>query len=381
MGLLIIVAYYFWLPLPKGQFEALPVKVIGMSMLLLPIENLRESLAALARGSERIASAVVITTLGAAVQAAVMFVGLFILNGGVVTAITILAVTPLTMIPILIWTVRDFATLDFRKLSGRVLAESLRFGGVLTVGTVAIFLVGNAGTYLLGQMNVPLTQIGLYSLALILARQLEMVPTAVSQAFLPRLSNRLVEGSRETPEVFRKTFLASMVIVVVIASVGPLAIHLLFGSRYTGSIFPFLCLLPGIGFFASFRVLGVYLWAHNKPHYGMINNWISLLVTLGLSMAAIPAMGIYGAALGNVLGLLALSFLTAWTYLRVSGETWRNLVPCRQDARSLVAACRFPWRPDRGVAAPSDLTGSASANPCPQAPTLQRAGLERKESP
>lgn len=352
LGLLVMAGFYFWLPLPKGQFEALSIEVIGLAMLLLPLENLQESLTELARGVQRIGTAAVISTVSAALQAAAMVVGLLVLHGGLATAILILAGSALMTIPALIWTVRDIATLDFRKLSTEVLAESLRFGAVLTIGTVAIFLVGNAGTYLLAQMNVPLAEIGCYSLALMLARQLEMVPTSVSQAFLPRLSNDLSQGGRETPVVFRKTFLVSMALVGVLALAGPVAIRVLFGSRYVGSILPFLCLVPGIGLFGSFRVLGAYLWAHNKPVYGMVNNWISLLVTVGLSVAAIPMIGIYGAASGNVVGLIALSVLTAWAYLHVSGEPWRSLLPRRDDLASLAGACRLRLKREPPAPAP-----------------------------
>lgn len=343
IGVVVLATYYFWLPLETGQFATLPAGAICASMLLLPAENLQESLTELARGAERMVAAAVISVFGAGLQAIAMLVGLYVLNGGLVMAIMILVFTSLTTIPMLIWTVRDFATLDLRMLSRRLLSESLRFGGVLTVGTVAIFLIGNAGTYLLGQMSVSWVQIGLYSLAMMLARQLEMVPNAVAQAFLPRLSNRLSERERETPGVFRKTLLASMAIVVILAIAGPLGIQLFFGPQYAGSILLFVCLVPGIGLFASFRVLGVYLWARNKPYYGMINNWISLLVTVCLSVATIPSIGNYGAALGNVLGLLALSALTAWAYLRVSGDTWRNLIPRLEDVLSLARACRLTW--------------------------------------
>ena len=68
-------------------------------------------------------------------------------------------------------------------------------------------------------------------------------------------------------------------------------------------------MLPGLAFFGAFRVLGMYLWVKKKPQYGMVNNWLCLAATTGLSLVLIPHWGIFGAAAGNTLGLTTLSVL------------------------------------------------------------------------
>ena len=119
--------------------------------------------------------------------------------------------------------------------------------------------------------------------------------------------------------------------MLLLGLIGPPAIIILFGWKFAGSIVPFAILLPGLGVFGSFRVLGMYLLVRNKPHYGMVNNWISLGCTTLTSALLIPIVGMIGAAIGSSLGLITLSFLTAFAYRKESGVPLKELVIRKAD--------------------------------------------------
>ena len=340
LGLLGTAAYFFWLPLDLGKFSELPVAAIWIALLFIPAETLSGLLCELARGTERIVSTVVLMAASAAVMALGMLVVLVVFDGDVIDALWMTILAPAVLILGNLVQLRSIATVNPRQLSWPLMRESLQFGGVVTVSTAAMFLIGQIGLYLLGFMDVETAQIGLYATAVTMARQISFVPTSVAQAFLPRLSNNPEARAQQTPMVFRLTLLVCLAMMVLMALAGPPALLILFGFEFSGCIVPFLAMLPGLAVFGAFRVLGMYLWVKKKPQYGMVNNWICLVATTVLSLVLIPSWGIFGAAAGNTLGLTTLSVLTAWAYRRESGTPLRDLVPTRGDVATVVRETR-----------------------------------------
>lgn len=344
LSLVAMMAFFFWLPIERGSFANLPPTLVLIAMFLAPVEMLRNMLESLTRGSERITAAAVISTVGAGLMCSAIFVCLTCLHLGLAAAMWIALGGQVVCIVCYIWRVRDFATLDLRKLAWPIMKHSLRFGGIMTLSGVAMFLISRVSMYLFGYIQISKADIGLYAVALSVAEQLRIIPTSVAQAFLPRLSNNPEVRLRQTPMVFRYTVIASWATALGLALIGPPAMLLLFGRSFSGSIVPFLAMLPGLALFGSARVLGMDLWVRNKPQYGMANNWITLIVTAITTFMFIPRLGITGAAIANSLGLFVLSGLTMLAYRKESGIPLRDLVISMEDVRGVRDQATDAWR-------------------------------------
>ena len=164
-----------------------------------------------------------------------------------------------------------------------------------------------------------------------------IIPTSISQAYLPRLSNNPKERLKQTPQIFRFTLITCFFSMIGLLFFGCPAVLVLVGWEYLGSIPPLVAMLPGLAIFGAARVLGMHLWVLKKPQYGMINNWITLFATTGLCLALIPFFGILGAAIANSLGLCPLTGLTIWAYIWESGVPLIDLMPRKED---LIWICR-----------------------------------------
>ena len=336
LSMIAVAAYFFWLPVERGQFADLTVGVMMLALFLAPVEMVANLLRELARGAERIASTVAITTVGAALTSLAILVCITWLDLGLAAAMGITLAVPIVLIVCHVVQVRDFATLNLRHLSWTLLKESFRFGGTICLSSVAMFLIYRVSIYLLGYMEIQMADIGLFAVALMAADQIKIIPSSVAQAFLPTMSNDPEARMGQTPLVFRYTLIASLGAGVALAAIAPPAMLILFGREFSGSILPFLGLLPGLAVFGGARVLGMYLWVRKKPQYGLIINWITLIFIAGVSILLIPRLGILGASFGNSLGLFLLSGLCALAYRRESGVPLRDLVPRREDFTAMV---------------------------------------------
>ncbi len=335
LGLVAMFAYFFWLPIPLGKFANIPEEIIIPSAFIIPIMSLDCVLRELARGAERISSTVLITTAGFAIRAAAIFVLIFILGMGVATAIWILILVQVFTSLGYIWAVRDFATLNVTKLSFPFMKKCLRFGLVFAFGDAGAYLNGCIGVFLLAQLQVSEAQIGLFAVATMLGSQMAMIPTSITQAFLPHLSNDPEKRLAQTPEVFRFTLVACFFMMIGFFVFSYPVVRILLGREYLGSIPSLMVMVPGLAVHGAMRVLGVHLWVLKKPRYGTVINWVVLIIMIGLCSTLIPLMGIIGAAIAFSLNRFVVAGLVMCAYRYESKTPFRELVPGKVDFKRI----------------------------------------------
>lgn len=335
IGLVAMFVYFFWLPIPLGKFANIPDDIVILSAFIIPVMSLDCMLRELARGAERISSTVLITTVGFAVRAAAIFVLIFVMGMGVATAIWIFILVQVLTSLGYIWSVRDFATLNVKKLSLTFIKKCLRFGLVFTFGDAGAYLNTYIAVFLLAQLQVSEAQIGLFAVATMLGSQMSMIPMSITQAFLPHLSNNPGQRLSQTPEVFRFTLVACFFIMIGFFVFSYPAVRLLLGREYLASVPPLLVMVPGLAMFGPMRVLGVHLWVLKKPLYGTVINWIVLAIMIGLCIWLVPLVGIIGAAIAFSLNRFIAAGLMICAYRHASRTHFVELVPGRADFRRM----------------------------------------------
>ncbi|KKL97216.1 hypothetical protein LCGC14_1836690, partial [marine sediment metagenome] len=259
LGMLAMAAYFFWLPVDRGKFAQLPAPIVLLAMAYIPVQMASNLFRELARGCEQIVSTVVVVTCGFAARALAILGFVMLMGGGLWAAVWITLAIPAALAICHVWQLRAYATLDPRQLSWPVAKHSFRFGGILTAAAAATFLTGQVNLYVLTYRVASVEQIGLFAVAVMVATQIQIIPNSVSQVFLPRASNDPETRLKQTPFVFRCTLIASIATMLVLVLIGPPGMIVLYGRRFSGSIVPFLMMLPGITLFGSTRVLGMYL--------------------------------------------------------------------------------------------------------------------------
>ncbi len=351
LGMLAMAAYLFWLPVNRGAFGDLPVMLVILAMLLIPVEMIKGILAEMLRGCERIEASVGLTTAGIFLVTLGTFILINLMGYGVTTAMLVTLFVPFILTFVTGWYLREYATLNPRYFSGYLLKESLKFGAVMVLGRTAMFLIYRVGIYLLSYMRVTEAEIGLFAVAAMMAEQTKMIPTAMGQAFLPRLSNNPDARMKQTPFLYRITTIICIACALALAVVAPPVLLILFGREFVGSIVPFLIMLPGLAVFGGSRILGADLWVRRKENYTTIINWLTLVFGAAAGVLLIRPYGINGAAMANTLSFLLLSVLTVVAYVRASGVPRTDLAIRKSDfvyifqqglliVRHMLARCR-----------------------------------------
>lgn len=200
---------------------------------------------------------------------------------------------------------------------------------------------------------LPLSQVGLYATAVTLAEMVGYMGNAVNTALIPKLaSGKDSLTFTMTPKVTRLTLMLTMLAALGMALIAYPLILLFFGSRFSGSFYPLLLLLPGIVALGGSAVLSGDLMARGKPIYTSISSGVTVGLTLILDFTLIPLWGILGAAIASSLVYSSLFALNYAFYRRESGEKLRTvLIFTRKDIEEImlfVKQARFKWVSGRG---------------------------------
>jgi stage V sporulation protein B len=226
----------------------------------------------------------------------------------------------------------------------------MRFGLQGQAGNIIQLLNYRLDSYLV-LLFVNAAGVGLYSVGVAVSEGLWLVANSVAIVLIPKLAASDPQyAARTAPLICRNTLLVTALGAAALGVVSPVAVPLLFGSKFNGSVQPLLWLLPGVVALAGTKVLSAYVFSQGKP---LINTYISvgtLVATLAGDLALIPLLGVDGAAIASTLSYGLSLVLTVRAYSRLSGHAVAEAVLPRPSdvrlyldgARTVLARLRRP---------------------------------------
>jgi O-antigen/teichoic acid export membrane protein len=181
----------------------------------------------------------------------------------------------------------------------------LRYGLQAHVGQVSGLANLNLDQALIAAWLAP-TFLGLYVVAVSSAGLLQILAGSVQTVSMPGIAGKesAAEGRDLLRLVFRRYWLVSILIIVVIAVALPTIVPLVFGARFHPAVWPAEVLLLASLFKGAQQVLGGGAGALGNPWLGSKANMAALVITLGLLYALLPTLGIMGAAIATAAAYL-----------------------------------------------------------------------------
>jgi len=342
IGWIVVSAYFFWLPIPRGEFADIPANMIRLSVFVVPVSVLQALMITLVRGTGRITAAAILGVVhrGCLLAAVAVLLGWF--GRGIETALLIMVCAPLVPSLLAMWVVRKEVSLRPSAFSRETFWKALRMGALVSLATVAGFLIYRLDQGMLAYM-VSAEEVGVYVIAVGLAERLKMLPGSVATAFLPRLANELGTRQAQVPAVFRATVVLSGIAMLGAGLLGIPIIYFVFGAEYRGAIPSFLILLPGVAALGGASILASDILAREKPKYSVWVGYTMLGLNVVLNLALIPLIGIAGAATASTLCYGGACGMRMVYYRRESGVAIRELIPRWGDVR-------FVWTNGLGYA-------------------------------
>lgn len=149
------------------------------------------------------------------------------------------------------------------------------------------------------------TAMGLYIVAVSLARMLDVTPAAVAQVVLPKAAGRPDE---EVVDLIGRGFRVSITISVVAASIlillGPFALKVVYGREFLDAVPVFRILLAEVVLAGATWILAQAFMASNRPGIISIMQGIGVGLTIPLLLVLVPRYGLIGAGLALLISTM-----------------------------------------------------------------------------
>ena len=322
LGVAAYAAFFFQGLWDIGRFKLLfdHQQLILMGAVLLPFLVFENVTREFCQGCEFVKETVFITSLSFLFRAVMLAWALVAYNVGVAGVVGIYLFVSFVSIASYLWVVRAYIKIRVGMFSKSLFWKTVKSGFVFMLGSSALALASQIPVFFLSLFSISTSEIGLFSVAWMISTQLQFLPSAVAQAFMPKLSNDLEQSSGKTPMVFKFNAMLCGISMMAMFAVAYPVVLLLVGKEYLGSVNILFIMLPGIAVFGASRVLGIYLWAHQKQLYTTLANWLSLIVTTIFCFILIPQYNGIGAALAVSIGRIVVFISVVISYCYVSKQ-------------------------------------------------------------
>jgi O-antigen/teichoic acid export membrane protein len=179
-----------------------------------------------------------------------------------------------------------------RAIVRRLFHYGLRFYGVDLLGSLSVYLDQIVIVALLSQ-----TAVGVYVVALSLSRVPTVLQTAVTTVLFPTIAARAQASVIEMVALtVRFTTVINAAAAAALAAIGPYALHLLYGDRFVGAVWPFRILLAETVVSNAVRILYQIFSGTGRPQVVAAFEGVGVTASLGGMLLAVPHFGIVGAA-------------------------------------------------------------------------------------
>ena len=208
-----------------------------------------------------------------------------------------------------------------------LLLASLRYGLKAYFASLLGLLTLRLDALLIASLAVNGVQAaGVYSVATSLAEFLLFIPTSIRLSLFPMVSGRnTAEANLLTSAACRHTLLLTIILALILGTLGPLVIARLYGERFASALIPLLILLPGVMMLAQSVIFFGDLNGRGKPATASISTLLSLTVTVILDLILIPSYGIIGAALASSIAYTIQLVIAVSFFIHYSKLSWRRL--------------------------------------------------------
>jgi len=190
----------------------------------------------------------------------------------------------------------------------RQIVELMRFGFLPMLALLMTTLNYRVDIIMLGGF-VSNAEIGIYSVGVMLAERVWMIPDAMKDVMVSNLAKG--KGVDEVSFVIRVCNTVCLVIVMIIILLGEPFINLVFGEEFRGAYQITVLILIGVFFMIYYKMIASYNIVIGKQFFNFLFLGISVICNIGVNWLLIPQYGNQGAALASLLsyGICALLFL------------------------------------------------------------------------
>lgn len=307
-----------------------PLWLYAIPLLMIPGGLLWEYWSAVLRGMNRIILLNVVEVAIKFGSVVLLLVFVYWLRLDVVGAVWTTVATDAAAIIVMALLLRSAGVLDTPLFDRSLWKRTARFALPAHGGTIAAYVNYRIDEFIIAALLTP-RDLGFYVIAVGLVERLWILPSAVTTALLPHLTNSTQRDPKLAATIARHVMIWTGIACVILFAVADILINLLFSSAFLAVVGPLRWLLPGIFTLSIGKVLVAELLARQKALYTIWASVSAAFVNIAGNLVLVPYMGISGAAAASSISYAVLSLILAYYYLHETRLSWRVLIPCRID--------------------------------------------------
>lgn len=287
----------------------IPALLIAVTLLGIPFAFLLLFFQNILLGQQRIGAYNLLDVGGKAVGLPIALVILLILGGGVQELVAAGFLVSVAMATIAV-------RLAFRGVSRSFVFDRLLLWRMLIYGLrsyvacLLAFLIIRSDLLLVNYF-LGAAEAGIYAVAVNFADLLLVFPTSVGSMLFPRISAQPKDDGSLTAAACRHTAAGMAVLCVGAGVLAQPLIPLAYGRAFSGSVTPFLLLLPGVLALSLETILMNDLAGRGLPPIVIAVPGVGLVLNVALNVLFIPRFGLLAAATSSSLAY-AVMLVIAW---------------------------------------------------------------------
>ena len=192
------------------------------------------------------------------------------------------------------------------KIRIRELKKYIRYGFIPML-TLLLMTINYRIDVLMLKGQVSISQIGIYSLGVSLSERIWLIPDALKDILISRLSKG--KNEYEVAKVIRISLCLCIVSIILVIIFGKPAINLLFGKEFSSSYEITVIMLFGVIGMIFYKIVYSYNVVNGYKTVNLILLGIAAIINIVGNLILIPIMGIKGAALTSVISYLICGIL------------------------------------------------------------------------
>lgn len=157
--------------------------------------------------------------------------------------------------------------------------------------------------------RIPISTIGIYSLGVMLAQKVWMIPDALKDVLMSKLANG--KDANEVAKISRISFFITFISELFVLMFGKFLIRVIYGSEFEDAFFITIVIFLGVIGMVFYKMIYSYNVINGNKNINLLLLGFSAIVNLVLNIVLIPSFGSYGAAFSSLISYSAcgLTFL------------------------------------------------------------------------
>jgi O-antigen/teichoic acid export membrane protein len=307
-----------------------PLWLYTLPLLMIPVGLLLEFWLAILRGMNHIVLLNVVQVATKIIALVLLVVFVYWMRLEVLGAVWTVVAADAVAIIVVAFCLSSAGVLGAPFINPPLWKRTARFALPAHGGTIAAYFNYRVDEFIIAAL-LTARDLGFYAIATSLVERMWILPSAVTTALLPHLTNATDRDPKLVAIVARHVMIWTGIACVCLFAIAEVLVDLLFSSAFGDAAAPLRWLMPGIFTLSIGKVLVTELLAREKALYTIWASVSAAIVNIAGNLLLIPYMGISGAAVASSISYTILSLIIIYYYLRETRLPGRILIPCRED--------------------------------------------------